>query len=101
VLVFDSNLEHQHSTLRKYSRRWFGPYVVVATYDNATYTLHELDGTMLKIPVAGKRIKTFRWRDRKFYSDDIADFTAQEDDEVKEADSETSEDANKYEYDDN
>ena len=47
-MVFDSSLEHQHSTLKKFSRRWFGPYVVVATHDNATYSLRELDGTMLK-----------------------------------------------------
>jgi hypothetical protein len=99
VLVFDSSLEHQHSTLRKFSRRWFGPYVVVATHDNATYTLH--DGIILKVPIAGKRIKTFRRRDGRFYSDDIADFAAREDDEVEEADSETSEDGNQYEYEEN
>jgi hypothetical protein len=101
VLVFDTSLEHQHNTLRKFSRRWFGPYVVVATHDNATYTLRELDGTMLKIPVVGKWIKTFRRRDGRFYSDDIADFAAQEDNEVEEADSETSEDGNQYEYEEN
>jgi hypothetical protein len=97
VLVFDSSLEHQHSTLRKFSRRWFGPYVVVATHDNATYTLHELDGTMLKIPVVGKQIKTFRRRVGRFYADDIADSETQEDEEVEQADSETSEDSNLYE----
>jgi hypothetical protein len=97
VLVFDSSLEHQHSTLRKFSRRWFGPYVVVATHDNATYTLRELNGTMLKIPVAGKRIKTFKRRDGRFYADDIADFETQKDEEVEQADSETSEDSNLYE----
>jgi hypothetical protein len=101
MLVFDSSLEHQHSTLRKFSRRWFGPYVIVAIHNNGTYTLRELDGTMLKIPVAGKRIKTFRRRDGRFYSDDIADFAAREDDEVEEADSETSEDGNQYEYEEN
>jgi hypothetical protein len=100
VLVFDNSLEHQHSTLRKFSRRWFGPYVVVATHDNGTYTLRELDGTMLKILVIGKRIKTFRRRDGRFYSNDIVDFTAQND-EVEEADSETSEDGNQYKYEEN
>jgi hypothetical protein len=98
VLVFDSSLEHQHSTLRKFSRRWFGPYVVVATHNNATYTLRELDGTILQIPVAGKRIKKFRRRDGRFYSDDIADFETREEDEVEEADSETSEDGTLHEY---
>jgi hypothetical protein len=101
VLVFDSSLEHQHSTLRKFSRRWFGPYVVVAAHDNATYTLRELDDTILKIPVAGKQIKTFRRRDDRFYADDITDFETQEDEEVEQADSETSEDSNQYENEEN
>ena len=92
--MFDSNLEHQHSILRKFSRRWFGPYVVVATHDNATYTLHELDGTMLKIPIASKQIKTFRKRNNKFYSDDIIDLETWENDEMEEADLETNEDEN-------
>jgi hypothetical protein len=83
VLVFDSSLEHQHSTLRKFSQRWFGPNVVVARHDNATYILRELDGTMLKIPVAGKRIKTMRRRDDRFYTDDIADYSTLEDYEVE------------------
>ena len=70
VLVFDSSLEHQHSTLRKFARRWFGPYVVVTVHDNATYSLRELDGTLLRIPVAGKRIKTFRRRATGFALED-------------------------------
>jgi hypothetical protein len=97
VLVFDSSLEHQHSTLRKFSRRWFGLYMIVAIHDNATYTLRELDGTMLKIPVVDKRIKIFRRRDGRFYADDITDFETQEDEEVEQADSENSEDSNLYE----
>jgi hypothetical protein len=72
--------------------------VVVATHDNATNTLHELNGTMLKIHVAGKRIKTFKRRDGRFYLDDTVDFETHEDDEVEEADSETSEDGNLHEY---
>ncbi|KAL3678944.1 hypothetical protein R1sor_021900 [Riccia sorocarpa] len=63
VLVYDSTLENQHSTVRKFSRRWFGPYVVLGVNDNATYTLRELDGTRLRLPVAGKRVKLFRRRD--------------------------------------
>jgi hypothetical protein len=64
-LVFDSSLEHQHSTLRNFSWRWFGPYVVVATHDNATYTLCELNGTMLKIPMILQTLKlerTMKWK---------------------------------------
>jgi hypothetical protein len=72
--------------------------VVVATHDNATYTLRELDGTMLKIPIAGKRIKTFKKTDDIFDSNNIADFETREDDEVEEVDSETNEDGNLHKY---
>jgi len=74
VLVFDSTLEHQHSTVRKFARRWFGPYVVEKVNDNATYLLRELDGTMFKIPIAGKRIKVFRRRAERFHSTDFESF---------------------------
>jgi len=73
VLVFNSSLEHQHSTVRKFARRWFGPYVVITVHDNATYSLRELDGTRLKIPVAGKRIKVFKKRDGRFTQHDPMD----------------------------
>ncbi|KAL3679949.1 hypothetical protein R1sor_022905 [Riccia sorocarpa] len=63
VLVYDSSLENQHSAERKFARRWFGPYVVVTVHDNATYSLRELDGTPLKLPIAGKRIKYFKKRE--------------------------------------
>lgn len=63
VLVYDSLLENQHSTTRKFARRWFGPYVVSAVHDNATYSLRELDGTQIRLQVAGKRVKLFRRRD--------------------------------------
>ncbi|KAL3702497.1 hypothetical protein R1sor_020519 [Riccia sorocarpa] len=63
VLVYDSSLENQHSTVRKFSRRWFGPYVVLSVHDNATYALRELDGTPLRTQVAGKRVKLFRRRE--------------------------------------
>jgi hypothetical protein len=62
VLVYDSSLEQQHSTVRKFARRWFGPYIVVTVHDNATYSLRELDGTLLRVPIAGKRIKAFKRR---------------------------------------
>ncbi|KAL3689190.1 hypothetical protein R1sor_015499 [Riccia sorocarpa] len=63
VLVYDSTLENQHSTVRKFSRRWFGPYVVEEVRDNATYVLRELYGTRLRILVVGKRVKLFKRRD--------------------------------------
>jgi hypothetical protein len=28
VLVYENSLDNQHSVLPKFSRRWFGPYVV-------------------------------------------------------------------------
>ena len=62
VLLYDSSLDHQHSSLHKFSKRWFGPYVMWKTYDNGTYRLKELDGTMLKNLVAGKRVKIFKKR---------------------------------------
>jgi hypothetical protein len=78
VLVYDSSLDNQHSTLRKFAKRWFGPYVVVTVHDNATYLLKELDGTRLKIPIAGKRVKIFKRRDGEInvedHVEDINDF---------------------------
>jgi Integrase zinc binding domain/RNase H-like domain found in reverse transcriptase/Reverse transcriptase (RNA-dependent DNA polymerase) len=70
VLVFDSTLEHQHSTVRKFAKRWIGPYVVTKVHLNGTYVLRELDGVSLRVPVAGKRIKVFR-RSGKFHLEDI------------------------------
>ena len=32
VLVYDSSLDHQHSTVRKFAERWFGPYIVFTKY---------------------------------------------------------------------
>lgn len=82
VLVFDSILEHQHSTLRKFARRWFGPYVVVTVHKNATYSLRELDGTILRIPIARKRIKAFRRRATGFVlENDINDPKLSEDED--------------------
>jgi hypothetical protein len=62
VLVYDSSLDHQHKATRKFARRWFGPYVVMAVNGNGTYHLAELDGMRIAVPVAGKRIKAFNKR---------------------------------------
>ena len=48
--------------MRKFARRWFGPYVVTSANDNGTYHFAELDGTRMAVPVAGKRIKAFKKR---------------------------------------
>ena len=62
MLVYDSSLDNQHRAMRKFARRWFGPYVVTCANDNGTYHLAELDGTRMAVPVAGKRIKAFKKR---------------------------------------
>ena len=46
--------------MRKFARRWFGPYAATSANDNRTYHLAELDGTRIVVPVAGKRIKAFK-----------------------------------------
>ena len=81
--MFDSSSEHQHNAIRKFFWRWFGPYVMIATHNNATYTLCELKGTVLKISIVGKRIKVFRRRDRRLHLDDIVAFDIDEEGEVK------------------
>jgi hypothetical protein len=62
VLVYDSSLDNQHKAVRKFARRWFGPYLVTSVDDNGTYHLAELDGTRIAVPVAGKRVKVFKKR---------------------------------------
>ncbi|MCO5567744.1 hypothetical protein L7F22_021438 [Adiantum nelumboides] len=66
-----SSLENQYSAMRKMVKKWFGPYVVLHAYDNATYKPCELDGTELKVPIAGKRIKLFKKRDGEFVLEDL------------------------------
>ena len=60
MLVYDSSLDNQHRSTRKFARRWFSPYVVTGANDNTTYHIAELDGMRIPIPVAGKRIKAFK-----------------------------------------
>ena len=62
VLVYDNSLDNQHKAMRKFARRWFGPYVVTSANDKGTYHLAELDGTRMVVPLAGKRIKGFKKR---------------------------------------
>ena len=72
VLVYDSSLDNQHSTIRKFAKRWFGPLNLGKKTDKATYFLNELDGTEICIPIAGKRIKIFKRRESlepKFYEE--------------------------------
>ncbi|CAM6082342.1 unnamed protein product [Calypogeia fissa] len=62
VLLYESNLENQHSSEKKFARRWRGPFVVTGVFANATYMIRELDGTALKGLYAGKRIKVYKQR---------------------------------------
>ena len=62
MIVYDSSLHHQHTTTQKFAKRWFGPYDVRKVFDNGTYRLCELDGTMLRVPIAGKQVKIFKKR---------------------------------------
>ena len=73
VLVYDSSLEHQYSTIRKFARRWFGPYEVRKITYKATYFLNELNGTEILIPIARKMIKVFKRRESlepEFYEEE-------------------------------
>ena len=63
--MYDSSLDNQHNTTRKFARRWFGPYVVTSANDNATYHLAEVDGSRLVVPIAGKSVKIFKKRQNK------------------------------------
>ena len=60
MIVYDSNLDHQHTTIQKFAKRWFGPYEARKVFDNRTYRLCELDGTILRVPIVGKRVKIFK-----------------------------------------
>ena len=53
-------------------KRWFGPYIVLHVFDNATYKLSELDGAELRVLVAGKRIKLFKKHNGELMMEDIA-----------------------------
>ena len=64
-MVYDNSLDNQHSTTRKFARRWFRTYVVTSANDNATYHLVELDGSRLVVPIPGKRVKIFKKRQDK------------------------------------
>ena len=52
VLVYDNSLDNQHRAMRKFARRWFGPYVVTSANDNGTYDLTELEGMRIGVLVA-------------------------------------------------
>src|SRR5258707_15800715 len=57
VLVYDKALDNQMSG--KGALRWRGPYAVVARRPSGACVLQELDGAVLKQPVAWKRMKSY------------------------------------------
>ena len=70
-MVYDSNLETQNTAIRKMVKWWFGPYEILHVFPNATYKLCELDGTEMKVLIAGKRIKLFKKRDGQMLYEDL------------------------------
>ena len=92
MIVYDSSLDHQHTTLRKFATRWFGPYEVWKVFGNGTYRLCELDGTILRVPIAEKRVKIFKKRtdDKPYVSPNKTDNEEQSDNECGDAGSEGS-----------
>ena|SRR5260370_39116465 len=57
VLVYNKALENQMSG--KGALRWCGPYAIVARHPSGAYIVQELDGLVLKQPVAWKRLKSY------------------------------------------
>ena len=69
VIVRNSALDGTKSTLRKFEKRWFGPYVIQNINENGTYQLRELDGTPIATLIAGTRVKEFVRRSSKWTDD--------------------------------
>ena len=92
MIFYDSSLDHQHTTIRKFAKRWFGPYEVWKVFDNGTYRLCELDGTVLRVPILGKRLKIFKNRtdDEPYVSLDKTNNEEQSDKDRGDAESEES-----------
>ena len=89
VLIAEGGLGQDHSSAKKFVQRWRGPFVVVICHANSTYTVRELDGSVHRVPYAGKRVKLFKRR-MKFgelkdmgSEDDLEDL--REDDDLEEA----------------
>jgi hypothetical protein len=65
-------MDNQHSTVRKICQvRLWTLCNKKQVYDNATYILQELDGTELRILVAGLRIKLFQKKNGDILFDDL------------------------------
>ena len=62
MVVYDSSLDLQHNSIQKFAKRWFEQYEVRKVFDNGSYRLCELDGAILRVPIAEKRVKIFKKR---------------------------------------
>src|SRR5260370_14197728 len=60
VLVTNERQHYQHDM--KGQPRWFGPYIIMKHHKSGAFILQELDGAVLKKPVAWKRIKSYHYR---------------------------------------
>ena len=60
VLVWNNFLDFQFGN--KGALRWMGPYIVVQRRPTGSYVLAELDGAVMKKPVAAKRLKLYHYR---------------------------------------
>jgi len=67
VLLHDTQDVTSYSTATKMKFRWSGPYRIREVIpDKGSYFLEELDGTAMKSPVHGNRLKKFWLRDPRF-----------------------------------
>ena len=62
MIVYNNSLDHQHNLIWKFTKRWFRPYEVWKVFNNGTYRLCELDGTLLRLPIEGTWVKIFKKR---------------------------------------
>src|SRR5260370_9780732 len=60
VLASNECQHFQHDL--KCQPRWFGPYIVVKHRESGAFILQELDGTLMKQPIAWKHIKLYHYR---------------------------------------
>ena len=63
VLLYDSSRIKPYPNERKFEERWSGPFLIAEAYDNGSYKLKELDGTVINDIVSGGRLKKFKLRD--------------------------------------
>ena len=60
MIVYDNSLYNEHNSIQKFANRWFKPYEDRKVLDNGTYRLCQLDGTILRVPIARKWVKIFK-----------------------------------------